>query len=118
MPRTEAQKACTAAWQAAHPERQRELVRRAQRTYRVTERGRALTRKYHDAQPTTVIRARLAVSRALVSGQLVKEPCIDCGRPDSQAHHPNGYEADRQLDIQWLCPVDHAARHPRRRTNP
>jgi hypothetical protein len=52
--------------------------------------------------------ARLAVKKALYSGQLVRQPCEVCGDPKTDAHHPN---YDEPLRVNWLCRLHHAARH-------
>jgi hypothetical protein len=44
-----------------------------------------------------------AVSRAVRTGRLVKQPCFICGADNVEAHHP-GY--DSPLAVVWLC-VDH-----------
>lgn len=54
--------------------------------------------------------ARAAVMGALKSGRITKGDCIlqsdNCsGR--LEAHHPNGYEKEQYLDIQWLCRKHH-----------
>jgi hypothetical protein len=41
-------------------------------------------------------------------GDIEKQPCEKCGRPDSQAHHPD-YE--KPLSVVWLCPVCHGKEH-------
>jgi hypothetical protein len=41
-----------------------------------------------------------AVTRAIRSGKLVRQPCADCGALVVEAHH-NDYT--RKLDVEWLC---------------
>lgn len=52
--------------------------------------------------------AHWAVSNALRSGKLLKQPCESCGSSDVQAHHQ---DYDRQLDVSWLCDYHHKERH-------
>jgi hypothetical protein len=49
--------------------------------------------------------ARRAVERALKRGDLVKQPCRDCGSPNVQAHHE---DYNRPLEVVWLCRKHHA----------
>lgn len=52
--------------------------------------------------------AHNAVSRALRSGRLVRQPCERCGEEQSYAHHES---YDRKLDVKWLCQPCHKQRH-------
>jgi DNA-binding XRE family transcriptional regulator len=54
--------------------------------------------------------ARRAVAQAIRSGELVREPCGECGAP-AEAHHDAGYEPEHWLVVIWLCRRHHAARH-------
>jgi hypothetical protein len=49
-------------------------------------------------------KARELVRKALLSGQLVKEPCRICGDVNVQAHHT---DYSKPLDVQWLCFTHH-----------
>jgi len=49
-----------------------------------------------------------AVSRAIKSGQLVRQPCLRCGNEKSLAHHE---DYDKPLDVMWLCQPCHKQRH-------
>lgn len=53
-------------------------------------------------------RASSAVSNALRSGELQRQPCFVCGSADSQAHHAD-YSAP--LAVSWLCAEHHAQTH-------
>lgn len=48
-------------------------------------------------------RAYMAVSNALRSGRLVRQPCERCGKR-AQAHHA---DYSKPLDVRWLCVVCH-----------
>lgn len=57
------------------------------------------------------VRAREALSRALKRGRVVKPPaCEACGRSHALLH---GHHEDymKPLDVRWLCPRCHKARH-------
>jgi hypothetical protein len=53
--------------------------------------------------------AHAAVSQALKSGRLLRQPCEICGK-GGQAHH-DSYHPDRWLDVRWLCAAHHRAWH-------
>ena len=59
-------------------------------------------------------RAVRRVGQEVKAGRLIKAPCVDCGEPQVQAHHPNGYQPPHDLDVVWLCYTHHMARHGRR----
>jgi hypothetical protein len=54
--------------------------------------------------------AQKAVERAVRRGQLVAQPCEECGDEPTQAHHPS-YEPGKWLDVVWLCKVCHEMAH-------
>lgn len=49
-----------------------------------------------------------AVTRAIRSGELVRQPCIRCGNEKSLAHHE---DYDQPLLVMWLCQPCHKQRH-------
>ena len=53
--------------------------------------------------------AHSAVRNALLTGDLIRQPCKQCGLP-AHAHH-DSYYPDRHLDVRWLCPKHHSAWH-------
>lgn len=48
------------------------------------------------------------VQRAVATGRLIKLPCVICGDPISQGHHP---DYSRPLDVVWLCSYHHSQVH-------
>lgn len=52
--------------------------------------------------------ARNAVSNALRSGKLSRDPCEACGVPKVQAHHD---DYAKPLDVRWLCFQHHRELH-------
>lgn len=44
--------------------------------------------------------ARGVAFRAVRNGSLVRQPCVVCGDPKSEAHHE---DHNRPLDVVWLC---------------
>ena len=53
--------------------------------------------------------AQSKVNHAILSGKLTRLPCERCGRADNVHAHHEDY--DKPLDVVWLCPVCHKARH-------
>lgn len=51
-------------------------------------------------------KAHSAVSNALRDGRLLKQPCVKCNNPISEAHHES-YEKEKWLSITWLCKTHH-----------
>ena len=49
-----------------------------------------------------------AVTRAIRSGTLERQPCQVCGSAKSMAHHES---YDRPLDVVWYCQPHHKERH-------
>jgi len=49
-----------------------------------------------------------AVTRAVRSGLLERQPCVRCGETKSLAHHE---DYDKPLDVMWLCQPCHKQRH-------
>jgi integrase len=62
----------------------------------------------------TKINARKSVARAITSGQLVPQPCEDCGATDVHGHHD---DYTKPLDVRWLCSTCHAKLHTALGTN-
>jgi hypothetical protein len=53
-------------------------------------------------------RARSMAGVYLRRGLIVRGPCVRCGSPDAEMHHP---DYAKPLDIVWLCRVDHREEH-------
>jgi hypothetical protein len=56
-----------------------------------------------------VMAAHNAVTRAIKLGKIERQPCQMCGTKDWVVAHHDDYH--KPLDIMWLCPVHHKARH-------
>lgn len=56
--------------------------------------------------------AQQAVTVALRTGRLQKEPCLFCDEERVQAHH---HDYDLPLAVTWLCPWHHQLAHGRAR---
>lgn len=56
--------------------------------------------------------ARIAVSTAIASGRLVKQPCEVCGAKKVHGHHE---DYSKQLEVNWLCCKHHAIADRKRR---
>jgi len=55
-------------------------------------------------------KARQAVSKALATGILIRQPCQFCGASKVEAHHQS---YDKPLEVIWVCPPCHRKQfHP------
>jgi ribosomal protein S27AE len=59
-------------------------------------------------------KAHSAVSNAIKSGKLIRQPCCRCGEKKSLAHHE---DYDKPLDVMWLCQPCHTQRHKEIKTS-
>jgi hypothetical protein len=53
-------------------------------------------------------RARKQCAYAIKTGKLIRQPCEQCGKPKSEAHHD---DYSKPLDVRWLCRPCHGAVH-------
>lgn len=100
----------------ASPEwRERDLDRHREKARRYREAGRAIdtpaAKKARDAwrlRNKHKISAQAKVRNAILSGKLLRLPCVVCGSPDSQGHHE---DYSKPLDVVWYCAKHHGERH-------
>ena len=52
--------------------------------------------------------SRNTAVRAVMSGELAREPCEVCGAVPTEAHHD---DYSKPLDVRWLCNAHHLAHH-------
>ena len=104
-------KACAKRWRADNPEKWIEYSRGWWAENR--ERGAEYQRKWQ-AENREKARAQSAVNNALKVNRLAKPDCCeDCGKETKlHGHHP---DYTQPLEVDWLCPVCHSARHSRQR---
>lgn len=103
-------KDCTRADVKRHRQENWETVRaydrmRASQPHRVATRHRIVA-EYEQRFPNRK-KANTAVSNAVRTGRLKKQPCWVCGEK-AVAHHP---DYDRPLDVVWLCQSHHKQAH-------
>lgn len=80
-----------------------------------TTRSRRALRHVAEFYPYATKRALNAVKReataqtsaAIRTGILVRQPCCECGKSKSEAHHE---DYAKPLDVQWLCRFHHRRR--------
>lgn len=65
------------------------------------------TVKYREENPKKWS-AHQKVGKAIRSGQLVPQPCEQCGNTDVHGHHD---DYDKPLEVRWLCSEHHIAWH-------
>jgi hypothetical protein len=95
-------------YRATHPEykaRQRQIERKrnANRTEPWPERP-----GYRPVRSLAKQRASRAVHRALKFGQLIRESCLFCDEPKTEAHH---HDYTKPLEVTWLCRRHHRLVH-------
>ena len=82
----------------------------ARSAYQQTENGKAAmlraTQKYRRDYPEKY-RAHTAVSNAVRSGKMKRQPCEVCG-DKAHAHHD---DYSKPLDVRWLCAIHHNDLH-------
>lgn len=57
-------------------------------------------------------RVHSRVVNAIKRGNLIRQPCQECGDPNSHAHHD---DYKKPLKVQWLCPSCHFGLHASQR---
>lgn len=91
--------------------RNHETRKLARKIYRSSARGKEVTaksiRRARELYPEKA-RAREVVRYALVTGDLIKEPCSVCGDVKSEAHHE---DYTKPLDVVWFCRYHHMEHH-------
>jgi hypothetical protein len=116
----ECMRAYSRRWQQANPERYKASLKRWHETNANTPEARAFKVRYmqaHNKRHPDQYAARLAVTKAIQRGDLIRQPCRECGDPNSQAHHHKGYQPEHWLDVVFLCRVHHRAAEPARKAS-
>lgn len=54
------------------------------------------------------IYVRINLRKAVNAGRVTKEPCVVCGDPKSEAHHP---DYSKPYEVKWLCFKHHRELH-------
>ncbi len=54
--------------------------------------------------------AHVALQSAIRRGLISRQPCEECGDPQTDAHHP---DYTRPAHVQWLCRKHHKEEHRR-----
>lgn len=104
-------KTCAKADAAAHRSEHLEEVRaydrdRGKRPERMAKQ-KDITRLWRQEDRRRAA-AHSAVARAVRKGELVPQPCVDCGSLSVVAHHE---DYDKPLDVVWLCQACHKQHH-------
>lgn len=64
--------------------------------------------KWYRCAKSNQSKANAAVSNAIKSGKMERQPCIICNNSKSEAHH---HDYTKPLDVIWLCSVHHSRLH-------
>jgi hypothetical protein len=114
---------CKACRQLAQSKRERirtPETRAAERQYlrdyrrRNPEAKRLNNLRYQQRYPDKA-RAHRLLNEAVLRGEVERKPCEVCGSTNAQGHHD---DYSKPLEVRWLCPVHHAAEHPRAQQKP
>jgi hypothetical protein len=90
-------------------ERMREYRARNRERTRMLDRARTAARRARGWREDPLKkRARNAVSGALRSGRLIRQPCEVCQAEPAEAHHD---DYSRPLEVRWLCRRHHEEAH-------
>lgn len=106
-------KACDMQYARAYEARYPKKKAASTKAWFKSERGKEQNRGYKQKSRASglidhQIKARRAVDHELKMGKLVRLPCVICRDPKSHGHHE---DYDKPLDVVWLCPKHHKARH-------
>lgn len=100
-------------WRLAHPERWREICRKAAIKFRALhpdsfKRHRIENDRRQKARHPERLAAKQAVLIATRCGKLVRMPCEVCGEAKTHGHHD---DYSKPLTVRWLCPSHHREHH-------
>ena len=113
-------RAASRQWMKEHPEqaaairehnRARTAAYRAADPERAKRQGRENMARYRAKTGNTVhseARAHRILNGALKRGYMTRQPCERCGAEKTDAHHD---DYSRPLDVRWLCRRCHMAVH-------
>lgn len=104
-------KARNKRYSCTHREQYRETNKRY---YNNNKEKESVRQKKYLADNPDKYAAHLAIQRAIRSGELVPQPCENCGAEKAEAHHD---DYKNQLDVRWLCHGCHMAWHARERSS-
>ncbi len=104
-------KACCTAYYQSEQYKQLDRERRRTPEGKVKEAERAKKARFGPLRAKRLARDR--VGDAIRSGKIIKpSTCSTCGKTGRiEAHHPNGYAKEHQLDIVWICASCHHSIH-------
>ncbi len=82
--------------------------RQAQAAFTRSAKGRqahrSATSQWNAVHPEA-LRAQHALTNALATGKIVRQPCKICGSANSHGHHE---DYSKPLEVRWLCSLHHA----------
>ncbi|MCK5610798.1 hypothetical protein KAR91_53490 [Candidatus Pacearchaeota archaeon] len=90
----------------------KDKIRPALRAYRQTgkcKQSRSVSKAKYRAKYPQKDKAHSAISRGILAGKIIRQPCQKCGSNENiQAHHE---DYDKPLDVMWLCIKHHSDIH-------
>jgi glutaredoxin len=100
------------AWDRRHNSEKREEILAYDRA-RGNRQGYSYVKEYRAKNPE-IYAAHRAVRSAKERGDLIPEPCKECGSDNAHAHH---HDYTKPLDVEWLCPACHRLEHGSKEMN-
>ncbi len=92
-------------WRERNPDK---VVQNARVHYqKYKEKCKEYSRNYNKLNKLIIV-AHTIAARALKKNQLIQQPCIVCGNPQTEMHHP---DYAFPLHIMWLCSKHHKRIH-------
>lgn len=76
--------------------------------YRRSKKGKEAAARYQKRIDPVKAFARGKIHELTRTGKLIRQPCVICGEPNTQAHHE---DYTKPLDIIWLCNIHHIKHH-------
>ena len=92
-------------WRENNREKAREWYRSYYKKNRLAESERNKKRWHNNPLKSA---AYNAVRLAKYKGELIPQPCIQCGKPKAEAHHE---DYSKPLEIIWMCSIHHRRHH-------
>lgn len=105
------QRARARKWRYEHHERALAKMAARRKTPEYLAKNHADHRKSVARHPEKQA-ARKLLNNAIKRGDITRQPCVACGKPNAHGHH---HDYSRPFDVEWLCVRCHAKTH---RTTP
>lgn len=96
------------AWLREYYQKNKKKIQERQKKIRHNNKDKNNARTKKNRREKYGISTHKIVSNAIKRGELVKQPCEECGSMEVQAHHDN---YNKPLEVRWLCDTCHKKWH-------